>query len=90
MKKVAIVLCLILASVVTFAQAKVVKDAKGNYKVEKAIKIASEDSLLGKTMYLANGDEYPLYVTKNGKYYIKRVSKAGNEYKQYFKLDNSN
>ena len=88
MKKVAIVLGLILASAIGFSQSKVVKDAKGNYKVEKAVKITSEDSLLGKTMYLANGDEYPLYVSKNGKYYIKRVSKSGNEYKQYFKLDN--
>ena len=87
MKKVAIVLGLILASTIGFRQSKVVKDAKGNYKVEKAVKIASEDSLLGKTMYLADGNEYPLYVSKNGKYYIKRVSKAGNEYKQYFKLD---
>jgi len=90
MKKVAIVLGLILTSAIGFSQSKVVKDAKGNYKVEKAVKLASEDSLLGKTMYLANGDEYPLYVSKNKKYYIKRISKTGNEYKQFFKLDNAN
>lgn len=27
--------------------------------------------------------EYPIYISKNGRCYIKRVSKNGNEYKMY-------
>ena len=87
MKKATIVLGLILASVITFSQPKLVKNANGDYLMQKASK-TNEDSLTGKKVISADGNEYPIYVSKNGKYYIKRISKAGNEYKQYLKLDN--
>jgi hypothetical protein len=86
MKKATIVLGLILASAMAFSQPKLVKNDNGDYVMQKAVK--TEDSLTGKRVISADGNEYPIYVSKNGKYYIKRVSKSGNEYKQYLKLDN--
>ena len=87
MKKVTIVLGLILASAIAFSQPRLVKNANGDYVMQKAVR-TNEDSLTGKKVISADGNEYPIYVSKNGKYYIKRVSKSGNEYKQYLKLDN--
>jgi hypothetical protein len=87
MKKVTIVLGLILASAIAFSQPKLVKNANGDYVMQKAVR-TNDDSLTGKKVISADGNEYPIYVSKNGKYYIKKVSKTGNEYKQYLKLDN--
>jgi hypothetical protein len=87
MKKVTIILGLILASTMVFSQPKLVKNNNGDYVMQKAVR-TNDDSLTGKKVISADGNEYPIYVSKNGKYYIKRVSKAGNEYKQYLKLDN--
>tara|TARA_R110000868_G_scaffold154729_1_gene380844 strand:+ start:5737 stop:6000 length:264 start_codon:yes stop_codon:yes gene_type:complete len=87
MKKVTIVLGLILASAIAFSQPRLVKNNNGDYVMQKAVR-TNEDSLTGKRVISADGNEYPIYVSKNGKYYIKRVSKTGNEYKQYLKLDN--
>jgi len=87
MKKVTIVLGLILASAMAFSQPKLVKNANGDYVMQKAVR-TNDDSLTGKKVISSDGNEYPIYVSKNGKYYIKRVSKAGNQYKQYLKLDN--
>jgi len=87
MKKVTIVLGLILASTMVFSQPKLVKNNNGDYVMQKAVR-TNDDSLTGKKVISADGNEYPIYVSKNGKYYIKRISKSGNEYKQYLKLDN--
>jgi hypothetical protein len=87
MKKVTIVLGLILASAMAFSQPKLVKNDNGDYVMQRAVR-TNEDSLTGKKVISADGNEYPIYVSKNGKYYIKKVSKTGNEYKQYLKLDN--
>jgi hypothetical protein len=87
MKKVTIVLGLILASTMVFSQPKLVKNNNGDYVMQKAVR-TNDDSLTGKKVISADGNEYPIYVSKNGKYYIKKISKSGNEYKQYLKLDN--
>ena len=87
MEKVTIVLGLILASAIAFSQPRLVKNANGDYVMQKAVR-TNEDSLTGKRVISADGNEYPIYVSKNGKYYIKKVSKTGNEYKQYLKIDN--
>ena len=88
MKKLTLILSLFLASSLAFGQTKVTKDANGNYTQVKAIRKASEDKPTGQTLTLSNGDTYPIYESVNGKFYIKRISKSGNEYKQYLKLDN--
>jgi len=87
MKKVIVIVGLILASTLTFGQTKLVKNAEGNYVTEKAVKKASADKLLGKNMFTANGDSYPIYVTERGKYYVIRTAKtSGKEYKQYITI----
>jgi hypothetical protein len=88
MKKVTLILSLFLASSLAFSQTKVTKDANGNYIQVKALKKASEDKATGQTLTLPNGDVYPIYESVNGKLYIKRISKNGNEYKQYLKTEN--
>ena len=88
MKKVTIVLGLILASAIAFSQPKLTKDSNGNYVMQKS-RSSDTDSLTGKKVLATDGNEYSIYVTKNGKYYIIRTSKkTGNEYKQYLKLEN--
>ena len=37
--------------------------------------------------YTIKGVVYPIYITKNGRCYIIRTSKNGNEYKQYLAED---
>ena len=37
--------------------------------------------------YTIKGVVYPIYITKNGRCYIIRTSKNGNEYKQYLEED---
>ena len=37
--------------------------------------------------YTIKGVVYPIYITKNGRCYIIRTSKNGNDYKQYLKED---
>ena len=86
MKKATILVGLILASAITFGQPKLVRNANGDYIMQKVV-ITNQDSLTGKKVISTDGNEYPIYISKNGKYYIKRVSKAGNEYKQYLKLE---
>ena len=88
MKKLTLILSLFLASSLAFSQTKVSKDANGNYIQVKATRKASEDKPTGQTLTLSNGDVYPIYESVNGKLYIKRISKNGNEYKQYLKTEN--
>jgi len=88
MKKLTLILSLFLASSLAFSQTKVTKDANGNYIQVKATRKASEDKAIGQTLTLSNGDVYPIYESVNGKLYIKRISKNGNEYKQYLKTEN--
>jgi hypothetical protein len=89
MKKVIVIVGLILASTMTFGQSKVVRDANGNFVTQNTPKKASEDKPTGNTYTTAKGEQFPVYVSKNGKYYVLRTSKeTGNIYKQYLKTEN--
>ena len=88
MKKVTLILSLFLASSVAFSQTKVVRDAEGNFITQQAPKKQSENKPTGKTFTTAKGDQFPVYITDKGKYYVLRTSKeTGNEYKQYLKTE---
>lgn len=59
---------------------------EGNTFVEvKSDKVSlKNDSLTAMTYKAKDGKEYPIYLSKNGKAFIVRVSKkSGREYKQY-------
>lgn len=89
MKKVIVIVGLILASTLTFGQSKVVRDANGNFIAQNTPKKASDDKPSGNTYTTAKGEQFPVYVSKNGKYYVLRTSKeTGNVYKQYLKTEN--
>jgi hypothetical protein len=64
----------------------VTKDAQGNYTAVKAPKIDEKPTDTGKTFTDTKGNVFPVYVSKNGKLFVIRTSKAGNQYKQYLKL----
>lgn len=88
MKKTTIIIALILSSFVGFSQTKIVRDANGNFVTQKAPKKASEDKPTGQTFTTSKGEEFPVYVSDRGKYYVIRTSKeTGNQYKQYLKIE---
>lgn len=89
MKKATLILGLFLASSLAFSQTKVVRDADGNFVTKSTPKKASEDKPTGKTYTNAKGEEFPVYESVNGKFYVLRTSKeTGNVYKQYLKTEN--
>ena len=89
MKKTALILSLFLGSFSAFAQSKVVKDSSGNYVQISVRKSVSEGKLIGKTFTTSKGEQFPIYVSESGKYYVIRTAKeSGNQYKQYLKIEN--
>lgn len=62
-------------------------DEKGNY-VTLSTKDTSKQPLkaTGKTFTDSKGKTYPVYISKNGKLFYIRTSKAGNTYPSYIKL----
>lgn len=82
MRKLFLIAMLIIASVsVSYAQ-NYTKEGK-TYKVEKVAKQSTEVET-GFTWEDSKGVQYPIYMSKSGSCYIKKVSKkTGNEYKQY-------
>ena len=84
MKKLFIALCLFLGSLQASNAQKVTVDAKGNYVAVKDT--AATGKATGKTFTDTKGNVYPVLESKNGKLYVIRTSKTGNQYKQYLKL----
>lgn len=89
MKKVTLIVGLFLASSLAFSQSNVVRDANGNFVTKTIPKKSHEDKPTGKTFTNAKGEEFPVYESANGKFYVLRTSKeTGNVYKQYLKTEN--
>jgi hypothetical protein len=71
-----------------FAQKRVTQDANGNYIEVKNEREKETPKPTGKTYQTSKGDIFPIYVSKNGKYFIVRTSKeSGKEYKQYLNIE---
>lgn len=78
---------LIAIFVCSFSQAQNAKqDANGNFVAIKSEKAKEPAKATGKTFTDNKGKVYHVYVSKNGKYFYYRTSKAGNEYKVYLQL----
>jgi hypothetical protein len=88
MKKATLFLSLFLASSLAFSQTKVLRDSSGNFVAATAQKKATADKQTGQTFTTSKGETFPIYVSVNGKFYVIRTSKNGNEYKQYLKIEN--
>lgn len=65
------------------------QDANGNYIAVKAINDSTHTSAkdTGKTYTDTKGNTYPVMISKNGKLFVIRISKTGNRYNQYLKID---
>ena len=83
MKKLIVLMCFILLGGMMYAQKKIVQN--GNTFVEVSEKKETERVVLTQYKYVANdGNTYPIYLSKNGNYFIIRKSqKTGKEYRQY-------
>lgn len=86
MKKTLIALTILFAGITSHAQTKVKQDEKGNF-IQVREKVTAKDKETGQTYTDSKGQEFKVYKSINDKLYIVRVSKAGNEYKQYLKVD---
>ena len=62
------------------------KTKDGNYIAVVASKMAEKPKDTGKTYTDSKGNIYPVFISKGGKLFVIRISKAGKEYKQYLKL----
>ena len=84
MKKIFISLALMCAMVVCANAQDYIKSSDG--KTYSEVKKATESSEreTGFTWKDSKGNTYPIYMSKTGACYIKKISKkSGNEYKQY-------
>lgn len=87
MKKTLIALTILFAGINSHAQTKVKQDDKGNFVQVNNVREKTPDKPTGQTYTDTKGQEYKVYKSINDKLYIVRVSKSGNEYKQYLKVD---
>jgi len=86
MKKLLFAALLIFAAVTSQAQ-NAKQDANGNYIAVKATEQKSSAKPTGKTFTDGKGNIFPVYESKNGKLFYVKVSKTGNEYKCYLKIN---
>jgi uncharacterized protein YxeA len=83
-QKIALLMALAFAAFAATAQ-KVVTDANGNF-VAAPKTVVNHDSTTQKTYTDAKGQVSPVFVSKSGKFYVWKMSKAGNRYRSYLQL----
>jgi len=86
MKKALILFAVILSLNFSLNAQTVQKTKDGNYIAVVASKMAEKPKDTGRTFTDAKGNIYPVFISKGGKLFVIRISKAGKEYKQYLKL----
>ena len=85
MKKL-LVLLMLSFSLISYSQnAKV--DKEGNFVSISKTKAKQDTINTGKTFTDSKGKVYPVFKTKRGKLYYPRVSKNGNYYRAYIKVE---
>lgn len=80
MKKLLLALAIVLISACAFGQDNYTRE--GNNFTKTVTVTASQDSLTSYTFTIKD-NVYPIWITKNGRCYIVRTSKNGNQYRQY-------
>ena len=86
MKHFLILIAVIIAT--TFVQtvsAQEIKREGNNFTIEKTIQQSSD--VQTQYTFTIKDNVYPIWITKNGRCYIIRTSKNGNQYKQYLNKD---
>lgn len=86
MKKTTILFALMLAFTTGFSQTKVRLSDDGSY-VQIKKDLEAKDEATGRMVTMNDGKQYPIFRSAGGKFYIIRTSKAGNQYKQYLKIE---
>lgn len=83
------ILLIILTFATSNAQTKVKTDRDGNFIAVRDTATRSSDNATptGKTYTDTKGIKYPVYISAKGKYFIRRISKTGNQYNQYLKIN---
>ena len=78
---------LFLASLIEAKGQTVQRDANGNFKAISAPREAKTETAknTGKTFTTLSGENYPVYESARGKYYVIITSKKGTKYKKYLK-----
>ena len=68
---------------------KIVKTADGNFRQVKTERVSRkfQDTITNQTVIMNDGKKYEIFKSKNNKLYIWKVSKKGNIYKYYLKLN---
>lgn len=84
MKQLIIILSLMLTVGILKAQ-NAVQNKDGNYTAIKSGNVKEAAKTNGKTFTDTKGIVYPVYVSVNGKLFVIRTSKNGNQYKMYLK-----
>lgn len=89
MKKVFLIVALLIRGATAQAQEKpnATKDPHGNYVATPKKKGGSQAKDTGRTYTHTDGKVYKVYESINGKLFIKKISKNGNEYNYYLKVD---
>ena len=81
MKKISILFVAIFATMFICVNAQEVKRNGDNFTIEKTLHQSTD--IQTKYTFTIKDGVYPIWITKNGKCYIIRVSKNEKEYKQY-------
>lgn len=85
MKKIIIFLVAIIATMFICVNAQEVKRDGDNFTVEKVLHQSND--VQTKYTFTVKDVVYPIWITKNGRCYIVRISKNGKQYKQYLNKD---
>ena len=83
--KTIIVLISLMLSITLSSQIKI--DSKGNYIQETTVSGKRDTVNTGKTFTDNKGKVYPVFKSSTGKLYVGKVSKAGNYYRYYLKVN---
>jgi uncharacterized protein YxeA len=87
MKKIILLFALILGAAFASNGQTIITDKDGNYIAVKQPTDTSTGKPTGKTYTDTKGQKFPVYISKNGKLYVNRISqKTGQPYKQYLKI----
>lgn len=85
MKTMLIILSLLIVSLTCLSQVKV--DKSGNYVQVESVSGKRDTVNTGKTFTDSKGKVYPVFKSSTGKLYVGKVSKSGNYYRYYLKVN---
>ena len=80
-----LIVVVIAIAFVQTVSAQEVKREGNNFTVEQTIQQSSD--VQTQYTFTIKDNVYPIWITKNGRCYIIRTSKNGNQYKQYLNKD---